>query len=209
MNEIFLLKLGEIVLKGQNRFTFENKLKQNVRRRLKHFGDFRIYIVQSTVYVEPQSDACDLDGAWEACGTVFGVVSMCRCRAAEKNLDAIFDAVMEYLGDELAAAESFKVESKRSDKSFPLGSIQISQEIGGRIAEALPQLRVDVHDPAYLVNVEIRDYAAYIHGPAVPGAGGLPTGVGGRAAVLLSGVRSARAAAEEKRVPLKSMCSIK
>ncbi|MBQ7565554.1 MAG: tRNA 4-thiouridine(8) synthase ThiI [Oscillospiraceae bacterium] len=187
MNEIFLLKLGEIVLKGQNRFTFENKLKQNVRRRLKHFGDFHIYIVQSTVYVEPQSDACDLDGAWEACGTIFGVVSMCRCRAAEKNLDAIFDAVMEYLGDELAAAESFKVESKRSDKSFPLGSIQISQEIGGRIAEALPQVRVDVHDPAYLVNVEIRDYAAYIHGPAVPGAGGLPTGVGGRAAVLLSG----------------------
>lgn len=185
--EIFLLKLGEIVLKGQNRFTFENKLKQNVRRRLRPFGDFRVYIVQSTVYVEPQSDDCDLDGAWDACGAVFGIASMCRCRSAEKNLDAIYDAIIDYLGDEIAASESFKVESKRSDKSFPLGSIQISQEIGGRIAEAYPHVRVDVHNPAYLVNVEIRDYAAYIHGPAVPGAGGLPTGVGGRAAVLLSG----------------------
>ena len=187
MNEIFLLKLGEIVLKGQNRFTFENKLKQNVRRRMKYFGEFKVYIVQSTVYIEPLSEDCDLDGAWEACGTIFGVATRCRCRAAEKDLDAIFAAVMEYLGDEIAVQKSFKVESKRSDKSFPLGSIAISQEIGGRIAEAFPQVKVDVHDPAYIVNVEIRDFAAYIHGPAVPGAGGLPTGVGGRGAVLLSG----------------------
>ena len=187
MNEIFLLKLGEIVLKGQNRFTFENKLRQNVRRRLKHFGEFKVYIMQSTVYVEPLSADCDLDGAWEACGTIFGVARLSRCRPAEKDLDSIFAAVMDYLGDDLACQKSFKVESKRSDKSFPMGSIQISQEIGGRIAEAFPQVKVDVHNPDYIVNVEIRDYAAYIHGPAVPGAGGLPTGVGGRGALLLSG----------------------
>jgi len=187
MNEIFLLKLGEIVLKGANRFTFENKIKGNIRRRMRYFGDFKVYIRQSTVYVEPQNENCDVDGAWEACGTIFGVSSICRCRPAEKTLDAIYTAVMEYLGDDLAMQKSFKVESKRSDKSFPLGSIQISQEIGGRIAEAFPQVRVDVHDPDYVVHVEIRDYAAYIHGPAVPGAGGLPTGVGGRGALLLSG----------------------
>ena len=187
MKEMFLLKLGEIVLKGANRRTFEETLKKNVRRTVSHFGAFKVYIMQSTVYVEPQADDCDLDGAWEACGHVFGVSSMCRCRACEKNLDAIYQAVVDYLGDGLSVQKSFKVESKRSDKSFPLDSIQISQEIGGRLAEAFPQVAVDVHTPAYVVNVEMRDFAAYIHGPAVPGAGGLPTGTGGRAAVLLSG----------------------
>ena len=187
MKEMFLLKLGEIVLKGANRRTFEETLKKNVRRTVSHFGAFKVYIMQSTVYVEPQADDCDLDGAWEACGHVFGVSSMCRCRACEKNLDAIYQAVVDYLGDELSVQKSFKVESKRSDKSFPLNSIQISQEIGGRLAEAFPQVAVDVHTPAYVVNVEVRDFAAYIHGPAVPGAGGLPTGTCGRAAVLLSG----------------------
>ena len=187
MKEMFLLKLGEIVLKGANRRTFEETLKKNVRRTVSHFGAFKVYIMQSTVYVEPQADDCDLDGAWEACGHVFGVSSMCRCRACEKDLDAIYQAVVDYLGDELSVQKSFKVESKRSDKSFPLNSIQISQEIGGRLAEAFPQVAVDVHTPAYVVNVEVRDFAGYIHGPAVPGAGGLPTGTGGRAAVLLSG----------------------
>ncbi len=187
MKEIFLLKLGEIVLKGANRRTFEETLKKNVRRTVSHFGAFKVYIMQSTVYVEPQLDDCDLDGAWDACAHVFGVSSMCRCRACEKDLDAIYQAVVDYLGDELSMQKSFKVESKRSDKSFPLNSIQISQEIGGRLAEAFPHVAVDVHTPAYVVNVEVRDFAAYIHGPAQPGAGGLPTGTGGRAAVLLSG----------------------
>ena len=187
MNEIFLLKLGEIVLKGQNRKQFESKLRQNVRRRMKPYGEFDVYIIQSTVYVEPKSLDCDLEGAWEACHFIFGVVSLCRCRPCEKNLDRIFEAVEAYLGEDLECAQSFKVESKRSDKAFPLTSIGISQEIGGRLAEAHPHLQVDVHRPQYTVYVEVRDLAAYVHGPAEPGAGGLPTGVGGRAAVLLSG----------------------
>lgn len=187
MNEIFLLKLGEIVLKGQNRKQFESKLRQNVRRRMKPYGEFDVYIIQSTVYVEPKSPDCDLEGAWEACHFIFGVVSLCRCRPCEKNLDCIFEAVESYLGEDLECAKSFKVESKRSDKAFPLTSIGISQEIGGRLAEAHPHLQVDVHHPQYTVYVEVRDLAAYVHGPAEPGAGGLPTGVGGRAAVLLSG----------------------
>lgn len=187
MNEIFLLKLGEIVLKGQNRKQFESKLRQNVRRRMKPYGEFDVYIIQSTVYVEPKSLDCDLEGAWEACHFIFGVVSLCRCRPCEKNLDRIFEAVEAYLGEDLECAQSFKVESKRSDKAFPLTSIGISQEIGGRLAETHPHLQVDVHRPQYTVYVEVRDLAAYVHGPAEPGAGGLPTGVGGRAAVLLSG----------------------
>ena len=187
MKELFLLKLGEIVLKGQNRRVFEDKLKTVTRRRMVKFGEFKVSIVQSTLYVEPLTDDCDLDGAWEACGTIFGVAQMCRCRACEKNLDAMFAAVCDYLGEELSMAKSFKVESKRSDKRFPLNSIQISQEIGGRLAEEFPNVLVDVHNPDYTVNIEVRETAAYVHGPSVPGAGGLPTGTGGRAAVLLSG----------------------
>ena len=187
MREIFLLKLGEIVLKGANKRQFEDKLRQNVRRRMKPYGNFDVYIMQSTVYVEPMDEDADLDGAWEACRCIFGLVSLCRCRACEKNLDSIYNAIEEYLGDELDCAKSFKVESKRSDKAFPMTSIAISQEIGGRLAEAHPDCAVDVHKPEYTVYVEVRDLAAYVHGPAVPGAGGLPTGVGGRAMCLLSG----------------------
>ena len=187
MNEIFLMKLGEIVLKGANKRQFENKLRQNVRRRMRPYGNFDVYIMQSTVYVVPEDSDADVDGAWEACKSIFGVVSICRCRPCEKNLDAIYNAIEEYLGDDLDASYSFKVESKRSDKSFPMTSIQLSQEIGGRLAEAHPTCAVDVHHPGYTVYVEVRDLAAYVHGPAEPGAGGLPTGVGGRAMCLLSG----------------------
>ena len=187
LKEIFLLKLGEIVLKGANKRQFEDKLRQNIRRRMKPYGNFDVYLMQSTVYVEPMDEMADIDGAWEACHTIFGLVSLCRCRACEKNLDSIFNAIEEYLGDDLDCADSFKVESKRSDKTFPLTSIGISQEIGGRLAEAHPNCRVDVRHPAYTVFVEVRDMAAYVHGPAEPGAGGLPTGVGGRAMCLLSG----------------------
>ena len=187
MKEIFLLKLGEIVLKGANKRQFESRLRQNVRRRMKKFDEFDVYIMQSTVYVEPKDELADVDGAWEACRSIFGVVSLCRCRPCEKNLDAIFEAIENYLGDDLDCAKSFKVESKRSDKAFPMTSIQISQEIGGRLAEAHPGVAVDVHHPDYTVYVEVRDFAAYVHGPAEPGAGGLPTGVGGRAMCLLSG----------------------
>lgn len=187
LSEIFLLKLGEIVLKGANKRQFEDKLRQNVRRRMKPYGNFDVYIMQSTVYVEPMDEMADLDGAWEACRSIFGLVSLCRCRSCPKDLDSIFNTIEEYLGEDLECAESFKVESKRSDKAFPLTSIGISQEIGGRLAEAHPNCRVDVHHPDYTVYVEVRDLAAYVHGPAQPGAGGLPTGVGGRAMCLLSG----------------------
>ncbi len=187
MKEIFLLKLGEIVLKGANKRQFESKLRSNVRRRMKPFGEFDVYLMQSTIYVEPMDEQADVEGAWEACRSIFGVVSLCRCRPCEKNLDAIYEACEAYLGDELECAGSFKVESKRSDKQFPLTSIAISQEIGGRLAEAHPDVKVDVRNPDYIVYVEVRDLAAYVHGPAEPGAGGLPTGVGGRSMVLLSG----------------------
>ena len=187
MNEMFLLKMGEIVLKGLNRSTFEGRLQSNLTRRLKAYGKFKIRLLQSTVYVEPEDEDCDLDGAWEACGRVFGIASMCRCRGCDKTMDAIFEACRDYLGDDIDMARSFKVESKRADKKFPMTSIQISQEIGGRLAEEYPNTAVDVHRPEYTVYVEVREERAFVHGPSELGAGGLPTGVGGKTALLLSG----------------------
>ena len=187
MNEIILLKLGELVLKGLNRRTFEDRLVANARRRLQAHGKFKVYTKQSTMYVEPQSEDCDLDGAWEAMTKLFGVVGLSRARACAKDKDAMLQTAVEYLGDRLAAAKTFKVESKRADKTFPMTSIQLSQYVGGELDEKYPNLTVDVHHPELTVYLEVRDYAAYVHADPEPGAGGLPVGVGGRAVSLLSG----------------------
>lgn len=187
MNEIILLKLGELVLKGGNRHSFEEKLMSNARRRLKPFGKFKIYTRQSTTYVEPQEESCDMDGAYEAMQLLFGVVGVSRARACEKDQTAILECAKQYLGDRLQAAGSFKVESKRADKSFPMTSIQLSQYVGGELHEAYPHLEADMHNPELTVYLEVRDYAAYVHANPEPGAGGLPVGMGGRAVSLLSG----------------------
>ena len=185
--EIFLLKLGEVVLKGLNRRSFEDKLMSNVRRRLRHYGSFQVYIRQSTIYVEPQGDACDLEGAWSACKQVFGIAAVARAVPCEKTVEAIVETAKTYLRDAFASARSFKVESRRADKTFRLNSIQISQAVGGDLAEAFPNVAVDVHNPDLTVFVEIREKAAYVHGASEPGAGGLPVGMGGHAVSLLSG----------------------
>ena len=134
MKELFLLKLGEIVLKGQNRRVFEDKLKTNTRRRMSKFGQFRVTITQSTLYVEPLNDECDVDGAWEACGAIFGIaldVPLPRLRKGPRR--HFQNRLSNISATSCPWQKSFKVESKRSDKRFPLNSIQISQEIGGRI----------------------------------------------------------------------------
>ena len=187
MNEMILLKLGEMVLKGLNRRSFEDKLQANIYRRLNNLGQFRVYTRQSTTYVEPMTEECDMDGAWEALTKVFGVVGLSRARACEKDKDAILAAAREYLDDKLSAARTFKVETKRADKTFPMTSIQLSQYVGGELDELYPDLKVDVHNPELTVHVEIRDYAAFVHADPEPGAGGLPVGINGRAVSLLSG----------------------
>jgi len=186
MNEIILLKQGEIILKGLNRREFEIKLISNIRRRLKPFGEFNVYSMQSTVYAEPRGE-CEMEGAFDAAKKIFGVLSVSRAAACEKDKDAIVEMASAYLGPALEAARSFKVESKRADKRFPMGSIELSQYVGGQIHERFPHLKPNMHTPELTVNVEIRELAAYVHGPAEPGAGGLPVGTGGRMAVLLSG----------------------
>lgn len=186
MNDMILLKQGEIVLKGLNKRSFEQKLLSNIRKRLARFGEFDVYAMQSTVYVEPK-DGADVDGAFESLRKVFGVVALSRAAACEKDKDAIVTCAKGYLAEQMRGAKSFKVETKRSDKAFPMTSIQVSQYVGGELSEAFPDTAVDVHAPELLVHVEIRDYAAYVHARPTPGAGGMPVGSNGRAVTLLSG----------------------
>ena len=187
MQEMILCKLGEVVLKGLNRRSFEMKLISNIRRRISRYGKFKITSRQSTIYVEPQEENCNIDGAYEACRHVFGIIAIARSIPCEKSKEAILEMAKLYLGDALRAAASFKVESKRADKSFPMGSIQLSQWVGGQLHQAFPHLKVDVHHPELTVFVEVREDAAYVHAPAQPAAGGLPIGMGGNAVSLLSG----------------------
>ena len=187
MHEIILCKLGEVVLKGLNRHSFETKLMSNIRRRTQKFGKFKIYSRQSTIYVEPVGEDCDLAGAYAACKQVFGLIAITKAVPCEKSKEAILETAKAYLGGELQKAKSFKVETKRADKSFPMGSIEISQWVGGMLHDAFPHLKVDVHAPELTVYVEVREDAAYVHAPAEPAAGGLPLGMGGSALSLLSG----------------------
>ncbi len=187
MNDMILLKLGELVLKGLNRHTFEEALMRNAKRRLRPFGPFQVTTRQSITYVEPLSDDCDVPGAFEAMKKIFGAADVCWCRACEKDKEAMLSAIRDFLSDELAGARTFKVECKRSDKTFPLNSIQLAQYLGGELDDLYPHLTADMHHPDLTVYVEVREKAAFVHGTPVPGAGGLPVGMAGRAVSLLSG----------------------
>ena len=187
MNYSILLKFGEITLKGANRAYFENTLLRQVRYRIKPYGKYNVFKSQSTICVEAAEDGCDMDAVYETCKKIFGIVAIDRACVCEKDMDVIYEALTGYLDAALREARSFKVEAKRADKRFPLNSIQIMQDIGGRIDDAYDNLRVDVHEPELVVNVKIRDLAAYVHAGGEPGAGGLPVGTCGRAVTLLSG----------------------
>ena len=187
MQEVILLKLGEVVLKGQNRKIFENILLKSIRRRIAYHGEYKVSVSQSTIYVEPQSEDCDLDVAMERLGKVFGVIAYTRACIVEKDLEAIQKAAAEYLEDQLSEVSTFKVESKRADKHFPFTSPQISGEVGGYLLSKFHHLSVDVHNPEVTVRVEVREKGAYIHADPIPGAGGIPVGTGGKAAILISG----------------------
>lgn len=186
MREVLLLKCGELVLKGLNRSRFESRLLHILRARLAPLGDYRLSISQSTIYVEPQEDA-PVGEALEVCRRVFGIVSLCRAAACPKEMGAICDTAARYLKDELENVRTFKVEARRADKRFPLTSPQIGAEVGARLLEEHPHLRVRMDGAERVVKVEIREQSAYISGERLPGAGGMPTGTNGRAMLLLSG----------------------
>ena len=186
MQEVILLKLGEIVLKGLNRNTFEGALLKNIRRRLAPVGPFDVRFAQSTISITPGPGA-DFEAAVDRVRKIFGVITFSRACVTEKTMESVCTAAVEYLRPQLSAVRAFKVETKRSDKKFPLKSPEISAEVGAALLDAYPNLHVDVHNPDVTVRVEIRDFGAYVHGEPEQGAGGIPVGTGGKAALLISG----------------------
>jgi len=187
MKEILLCKLGEIVLKGSNRRYFEDTLCRTLRYRAKHFGSFEITSSQSTITIEPKDEFADLDGMFESVQKVFGIVGISRCAVCEKSMEAIEQTVREYVPQFLVGKSTFKVVAKRSDKRFPLDSMDIAREVGGYVLSCVPGIRVDVKTPEIVVQVEIREYGAYVHAGQFKGAGGMPVGTNGKALLLLSG----------------------
>ena len=185
--EIFLCKYGEIVLKGANRKYFEDMLCRELKKRAAEYGNFDIYRAQSTIYIEPKDDFCDMDGMFASASKVFGIVAIQRAAVCRKDMEDIFRVAKEYVPQFLEGKRSFKVEAKRSDKSFPLDSMDLSREVGGAILSAYPRIKVNVHNPDIVVKVEIREYGAYISAGSFKGAGGMPVGTNGRGLLLLSG----------------------
>lgn len=188
MKEIILVKMGELVLKGLNRRQFEDKLIKNIKKSLRHLGEFEIKNAQSTITIIPQDELIDLDDVCEQVRKIFGIVTYSRAAVCpEKTLESILETAPEYLAEQLKEVKTFKVEAKRSDKKFPYKSPEIARETGAAVLRAFPHLKVDVRNPELVVNVEVRDYEAYVRGAALKGAGGIPVGTGGNAVILISG----------------------
>lgn len=179
MRDVLLVRYGEVFLKGANRPHFLKVLTDNVKKAIKPIGG-RVWMSDSRIYV---SDFEDLQECIARVTKVFGIHSVSPAVEMEKDFEAIAakcaDMMKDYEG-------SFKVYARRSDKSFPLNSMQIGQEIGGRVLDANPKLWVDVHKPTHRLNVEIRDNA-YLCVEEIKAVGGMPMGTGGKAALLLSG----------------------
>lgn len=187
MKEIILIKDGELALKGLNRSKFEAILTKNIRWRLKKYGEFLLRRSQSTMVIEPLQEEFDLGPVADELSRVFGIAGFSRAAAVQKDMGVILETAPVYLKPQLSEACTFKVEAKRSDKTFPLTSPEISAKVGEKLLNAFPNLSVNVHEPDLTVTVEVRDQYAFIRGDQLKGAGGLPAGSAGKAALLISG----------------------
>ena len=187
MTEVLLCKYGEIVLKGANRAYFEDMLCKELRKRAQKCGNFEVLRAQSTVYIEPLDEFCDMDAMLFEAQKVFGIVAIARAYVCEKSLESISQVARECIAPEIKKYRTFKVEAKRSDKRFPLDSMDLSREIGGVLLETNPRVKVDVRNPDVIVKVEVRERAAYIYAGHHKGAGGMPVGTNGKGLLLLSG----------------------
>ena len=188
MKEILLCKYGEIVLKGANKRYFEDQLCRELRQRAKKYGSFEITRGQSLIYIKPLDDFADIDGMFDAAMKTFGLAAIGRAAVCEKDVEDIKRVAREYIPQFLEGKKTFKVEGKRSDKTFPLNSMELSEMLGGELLEEMHgRIRVDVRKPDVTVKVEIREQNAYVHAGQFRAAGGLPVGSGGHGMLLLSG----------------------
>lgn len=186
MKEIILAKCGELVLKGLNRYKFEDKLAANIRRAVRDCGACDISYKQSTIYIAPQNP-CDIDAVFDRVRRVFGVVALQRAAVCEKNIGDMQRAACDYLADQLKKVKTFRVTAKRADKRFPLQSPEIASLVGEAICRKYPHLSGNMDAPGLTVTVEVREEYAFVSGEKVRGAGGMPVGTNGRAMLLLSG----------------------
>ncbi len=187
LEKVILIKYGEIHLKGHNRPFFERMLLKNIKKALEPFEGIQVIKAQGRYYVENIQEEGPI---LKALAKVFGLVSMSLAIKLPKDLEQIMEVAEQLMGEVLkeTAEETltFKVESRRADKNFPMDSMALNREIGGRLLDRYSELSVDVHHPQTALQVEIREFA-YLYTSAVPGVGGMPVGTNGKAALLLSG----------------------
>ncbi|MDI3311442.1 MAG: tRNA uracil 4-sulfurtransferase ThiI [Thermoanaerobacterium sp.] len=179
--EVILIKYGELALKGDNRAFFENKLVRNIKEALKNFDVIKVEKTHGRIYVETDKNVKE---AIEKLKKVFGIVGITIAKKVELDLNAIYDSAIEIMKNH--SDKSFKVETRRPNKSFPYESIELSRMIGSEILKNIDGVHVDVHNPDVVLNVEIRE-KAYLYSDTVDGIGGMPLGTNGKAVVLLSG----------------------
>ena len=186
--QTYLIKYGEIGIKGKNRYLFEDALVKQVRFALKDVeGDFHVYKSQARVYVDCEGEY-DNDEVTDALKRVFGIVGICPVvRVEDKGFEELKKDVVAYMDAMYPnKAITFKVESRRARKTYPKKSMEINCDLGEVILDAFPEIRVDVHHPDVLLNVEVRE-EIYIYSEIIPGPGGMPIGTNGKAMLLLSG----------------------
>ena len=188
MFKAFLIKYAEIGIKGKNRHIFEEALCRQMRHALADVeGDFSVTREMGRIYVRTEG-AFDYDGSVEALKRVFGIAGICPVVIVEDTgFEDLSKAVVEYVkevyGDE---EKTFKVCARRAKKTYPMSSMELNSELGGRILQACPNMKVDVHTPDVYLNVEIRQNI-YLYSETIPGPGGMPVGTNGQAMLLLSG----------------------
>ena len=189
MTRTILMKYGELILKGANKRSFEKLLCDRIKARMRRVNGqdgFDFECMQSTLYVTPHDDAL-VEESFSELKKIFGIVSLCIAYRAEKDMKDIVTVALENIPKHIKNCRSFKVDARRSDKTFPLTSPEIMAEVGGELSEAVPEVKVDVVHPEIVVRVEIREKYAYIHAGSEHGAGGMPYLSNGRGLLLLSG----------------------
>ncbi len=185
--KMFLIKYAEIGTKGKNRYVFEEVMCKRMRARLKPLGQFEVRREYGRIFVEAFSDY-DYDEVMQVLGTVFGIVGICPvCVVENVDYDSISKAVVEHVGEEYKNKDfTFKVQTRRNNKAFPKSSMDMNCDLGADLLAAYPEMKVDVHKPDVMIDVEIRN-VVYIYSKIIPGPGGLPVGTNGKGMTLLSG----------------------
>lgn len=185
--EILLVRYGEIGVKGNNKYLFENRLVKNIKDAINDKENIRVEKSQSRIYVKPINEV-DLDAVIKKVQKVFGIVEVCRVLVVESDIDVINNAAKEYFSNFIKAGQTFKVQTNRADKRFPLNSIETSRTVGGFLLENISDIIVDVHKPEVTLKIEIREETyIYTNSNTAKGLGGMPVGTNGRGVLMLSG----------------------